>query len=117
MSVVTERVEQPAAVPASGPVPGFYAIVPAGGAGTRLWPLSRAGHPKFLLDLSGSGRTLLQETWDRLKPLTGPAGISLVTGRKHAPAVAGQLAALPESNLFPSPRRATRPRRSAWPRP
>ena len=36
---------------ATTPVPGFHAVVPAGGAGTRLWPLSRAGHPKFLLDL------------------------------------------------------------------
>jgi mannose-1-phosphate guanylyltransferase len=109
LSVVTERVDQPASAPTSGPVPGFYAIVPAGGAGTRLWPLSRAGHPKFLLDLSGSGRTLLQETWDRLEPLTGPAGINLVTGRKHAPAVAGQLDALPEGNLFgePAPRDST----------
>jgi mannose-1-phosphate guanylyltransferase len=103
LSIVTERVEQPASVPTSGTVPGFYAIVPAGGAGTRLWPLSRAGHPKFLLDLSGSGRTLLQETWDRLQPLTGPAGITLVTGVAHAPAVAGQLDGLPEGNLFPEP--------------
>ena len=40
-------------------IAGFWAVVPAGGAGTRLWPLSRAGHPKFLLDLTGSGRSLL----------------------------------------------------------
>ena len=45
-------------------IPGFWAVVPAGGAGTRLWPLSRAAHPKFLLDLTGSGRTLLQATVD-----------------------------------------------------
>ena len=53
---------------------------PGGGAGTRLWPLSRAAHPKFLLDLTGTGRTLLQQTWDRLAPLTGEAGLLVVTG-------------------------------------
>ncbi|WP_369812715.1 mannose-1-phosphate guanylyltransferase [Kineosporia sp. R_H_3] len=88
---------------------GFFAIVPAGGAGTRLWPLSRAGHPKFLLDLTGSGRTLLQQTWDRLVPLTGTDGVLVVTGAAHAKAVAGQLDALPAGNLLaePSPRDST----------
>ena len=62
------------------PIPGFHAIVPAGGAGTRLWPLSRQGRPKFLLDLTGAGRTLLQGTVDRLVPLTGPEGTFIVTG-------------------------------------
>jgi len=92
-----------------GAVPGFCAVVPAGGAGTRLWPLSRAGHPKFLLDLTGAGRTLLQQTWDRLVPLTGPDGVLLVTGRAHATAVAGQLDGLPAGNLLaePSPRDST----------
>ena len=49
----------------------LWAVVPAGGAGTRLWPLSRAARPKFLLDLTGSGRTLIQATVDRLTPLVG----------------------------------------------
>src|SRR5690349_22679673 len=75
-------------VPAQGPIPGFHAVVPAGGAGTRLWPLSRAGHPKFLHDLTGSGRTLLQATVDRLVPLVGDDGVLVVTGHRHADAVA-----------------------------
>lgn len=78
----------------SAPIPGFHAVVPAGGAGTRLWPLSRAGHPKFLLDLTGTGRTLLQATVDRLEPLTGPAGVVVVTGVRHAAAVAEQVPSL-----------------------
>jgi len=75
-------------------IPGFHAVVPAGGAGTRLWPLSRAGHPKFLLDLTGSGRTLLQSTVERLTPLTGPDGVLVVTGTRHAAAVAEQVPVL-----------------------
>lgn len=83
----------------------FRAIVPAGGAGTRLWPLSRAGSPKFLHDLTGTGRTLLQATVDRLEPLTGPGGVVVVTGERHAAAVGAQLD-LPASAILaePSPR-------------
>jgi mannose-1-phosphate guanylyltransferase len=90
----------------SSPIPGFYAVVPAGGAGTRLWPLSRAGNPKFLLDLTGSGRTLIQQTWDRLLPLAGADHLLVVTGCAHAVAVADQLAGLAAANLLaePSPR-------------
>ena len=72
-------------------IPDLRAIVPAGGAGTRLWPLSRAGSPKFLHDLTGTGRTLLQATVDRLLPLTGPDGVVVVTGRRHLDAVRAQL--------------------------
>ncbi|HET8616795.1 MAG TPA: sugar phosphate nucleotidyltransferase [Actinomycetales bacterium] len=83
---------------------GFYAIVPAGGAGTRLWPLSRAEQPKFLLQLLGGHRSLIQATVDRLAPVS--EGICVVTGTKHAAAVARQLPALPDDDLFvePSPR-------------
>src|SRR6187549_1251243 len=87
-------------------ISGFHAVVPAGGAGTRLWPLSRAGHPKFLLDLTGSGRTLLQATVDRLLPLTGDGGVVVVTGTRHAQAVAAQLPELGAADVLaePSPR-------------
>ena len=50
----------------------LYAVIPAGGSGTRLWPLSRAGHPKFLHPLTGTAASLLQATVDRLAPLTTP---------------------------------------------
>ncbi|MCL3862616.1 mannose-1-phosphate guanylyltransferase [Actinotalea sp. K2] len=87
-------------------MPGFHAVVPAGGAGTRLWPLSRAGEPKFLHDLTGSGRTLLQATVDRLTPLTGPDGVLVVTGARHEAAVRQQLPDLGQGGLVaePSPR-------------
>ncbi|GAA1712324.1 mannose-1-phosphate guanylyltransferase [Isoptericola hypogeus] len=89
-----------------GPIPGFHAVVPAGGAGTRLWPLSRAVSPKFLLDLTGSGRSLLQSTVDRLRPLTGPDGVVLVTGEGHVDAARGQLPELGDDAVLaePSPR-------------
>ena len=86
-------------------IPGFWAVVPAGGAGTRLWPLSRARHPKFLLDLTGSGRSLLQSTVDRLQPLTDDR-VVVVTGAVHADAVRAQLPAPAAARVLaePSPR-------------
>src|SRR5690625_7205731 len=81
----------------------LHAIVPAGGAGTRLWPLSRRDHPKFLHDLTGTGRSLLQATIDRLEPLT--ASITVVTGAKHAVAVRAQLPGLPGESVLAQPSR------------
>lgn len=68
----------------------LWAVVPAGGAGTRLWPLSRNGHPKFLRDLTGSGRTLLQDTVARVQPLVSDR-VLVVTGARHVEAVRRQL--------------------------
>jgi mannose-1-phosphate guanylyltransferase len=83
----------------------FWAVIPAGGAGTRLWPLSRSSAPKFLHDLTGSGRTLLQGTWDRLAPLARDRFV-VVTGEAHRPAVLEQLPGLPPASVLaePSPR-------------
>lgn len=84
----------------SSQIPGFYAVIPAGGIGSRLWPLSRAEAPKFLHDLTGSGQTLLRDTWDRLEPLTGPDRIAVVTGRAHRAAVESQLPQIADKNVF-----------------
>mgnify|MGYP003767859999 FL=1 len=83
----------------------FVPVVPAGGAGTRLWPLSRRARPKFLLDLRGDGRSLLQRTLDRLAPLADRLPI-VVTGVDHEPAVREQLDAPGSAQVVaePSPR-------------
>lgn len=80
-------------------IDGFYSVIPAGGIGSRLWPLSRADAPKFLHDLTGSGQTLLRDTWDRLAPLSGAQRIMVVTGRAHRAAVEAQLPALADANI------------------
>jgi mannose-1-phosphate guanylyltransferase len=84
----------------------LYSVIAAGGSGTRLWPLSRAGHPKFLHALTGSPSSLLQATMARLGTLSRPERTLVVTGVAHAAAVARQLPDLPEENLLvePSPR-------------
>lgn len=80
----------------------LHAVVPAGGAGTRLWPLSRQSAPKFLLDLTGSGRSLLQQTLDRLEPLCGDR-VVVVTGGAHREAVEAQLPGLPDDAVVAEP--------------
>lgn len=79
----------------------FHSIIPAGGIGSRLWPLSRAEHPKFLTDFTGSGFSLLQETHRRLNGLADSQ--TIVTGQKYAEAVATQV---PQARVLvePSPR-------------
>jgi mannose-1-phosphate guanylyltransferase len=83
----------------------FWAVIPAGGAGTRLWPLSRSSSPKFLHDLTGGGRTLLQDTLARLAPLAEDRFV-VVTGRPHRDAVLGQLPEVAADRVLaePSPR-------------
>ncbi len=86
-------------------IPGLWAVIPAGGSGTRLWPISRRHSPKFLHDLTGSGQSLLRETWDRLSPLVGDR-ILVVTGAAHEDAVRRQLPMLGYDAVVaePSPR-------------
>ena len=81
------------------PIDRFHSIIPAGGIGSRLWPLSRASAPKFLHDLTGSGQTLLQDTWDRLAGIGGADRILVVTGKAHEPAVKEQIEDLDVKNL------------------
>lgn len=88
-----------AMTPSGAPIDGFYSVIPAGGIGSRLWPLSRADAPKFLHDLTGSGQTLLKDTWDRLAPLSGEQRIMVVTGRAHRAAVEEQLPDLADHNV------------------
>jgi mannose-1-phosphate guanylyltransferase len=79
-----------------------YAVVLAGGSGTRLWPLSRPERPKPFLRLLGD-ETLIQRTVARLSPLVEPADVYVVADRRHSRLVAEQLPRIPASNLFGEP--------------
>jgi mannose-1-phosphate guanylyltransferase len=88
---------------ATASTPGqFWAVIPAGGSGTRLWPLSRSTRPKYLLQLLGN-RTLLQQTFDRLTRLTDPEHILVICGPAHAEAICQQLPDLPGENIIVEP--------------
>jgi len=83
--------------------PEFFAVIPAGGSGTRLWPLSRSQEPKFLLDLLGTGNSLLVDTVTRLEPFADVAHILVVTGSAHEAAVRKQLPALGATGVLVEP--------------
>jgi mannose-1-phosphate guanylyltransferase len=68
----------------------IYAVIMAGGVGTRFWPRSRTTHPKQLLNIAGD-RTMIQQTADRISSLVGPENIFIVTNERQAQGVAEQL--------------------------
>ena len=61
----------------------MFAVIMAGGKGSRFWPRSREKMPKHLLDIQGE-RTIIRETVDRIRPLVPPERTLIVTGRSHA---------------------------------
>ncbi len=77
-------------------------IIFAGGAGTRLWPLSRKNSPKQFGKLIGETSTL-QQTVDRLLPSFSPADIYIATGQKYADIVYEQLSMIPKENFIFEP--------------
>lgn len=79
-----------------------HAVIMAGGAGTRLWPLSRKSKPKQLLPLFG-GRSLLRQSYERLAALLPPSSIYVITGTAHAAMVVKELPELPPENVFGEP--------------
>ena len=81
----------------------MYAVILAGGGGTRLWPLSTPERPKPFLSLFGD-RTLLRGTWDRIVPdLVGPDDVAVVTDRRYAGLVRDQLPELLPTHLLAEP--------------
>ena len=80
----------------------MFAIVMAGGVGTRLWPLSRRRSPKQLLALTGD-TSLLQQTVARLGALLKPQDIYVITSQAHVRATQEQLPQLPDDNVLGEP--------------
>lgn len=80
----------------------IFAVIMAGGSGTRFWPLSRQSRPKQFLSLS-TARPLIVETLHRLKGLAKPKDSYVVCGQVHAPAVKKLLKAMPPKNVLVEP--------------
>ncbi len=81
----------------------IYGVILAGGVGTRLWPRSRSTHPKQFSDITGSGRTMIQATVDRIDGLIPPDHLYVVTGEAYAQLCADQLPDIPASQILLEP--------------
>jgi mannose-1-phosphate guanylyltransferase len=79
-----------------------YALILAGGSGTRFWPLSRNARPKQLLDLFGTG-TLLEQAIQRLQGLVPLENILILTNQLQVEAVRQNASMLPPENIFAEP--------------
>jgi mannose-1-phosphate guanylyltransferase len=80
----------------------YYAVILAGGSGTRLWPLSRRNRSKQSLKLVGE-RTMFQHAVDRLAPLFQPEQIFVVTREDQSVLLSSQIPELPSSNFISEP--------------
>ena len=81
----------------------LFAVVMAGGSGTRFWPLSRRLRPKQLLALAEKDRTLLASTIERVSPLVPPERVLIVTGQHLAEATRNAAPSLPHANVLAEP--------------
>jgi mannose-1-phosphate guanylyltransferase len=87
-----------------------YCVIMAGGIGSRFWPLSTAKKPKQFLDILGTGRTLLQLTFDRFSRIIPAANFLVVTSDNYKALVLSQLPELTDSQVLSEPlRRNTAP--------
>src|SRR4051812_15938613 len=80
-----------------------YVAIMAGGIGSRFWPLSRVNYPKQFLDILGSGKTLIQQTFDRFSRLVPIENIFVVTADEYLGITAEQLPTLPKENILGEP--------------
>lgn len=87
-----------------------YCVIMAGGIGSRFWPVSRSNMPKQFLDITGTGRTLIQQTYDRFVKLMPDSNIFVVTNEEYREIIHNQLPEIPDENILGEPmRRNTAP--------
>lgn len=87
-----------------------YCVIMAGGVGSRFWPISRTSSPKQFLDILGTGKTLLQQTFERFRPICPLENMLVVTSKEYVPLVLEQLPELTPRQILSEPfRRNTAP--------
>ena len=82
-----------------------YAVIMAGGIGSRFWPMSRQNFPKQFLDILHTGKTLIQSTFERLTDFIQPENIYVVTSHEYLSICAEQLPRIPPENILGEPSR------------
>ena len=81
----------------------YYAILMAGGVGSRFWPSSKASNPKQFLDILGVGETLFQTTFKRLSGLIPAENIYVLTNKKYVDMIKEQIPHIKDEQIVPEP--------------
>lgn len=81
----------------------YYAVIMAGGVGSRLWPVSTEKHPKQFHDLLGTGESLLQKTFHRINQFIPTKNILIATNNRYKELVLEQLPLIKNSQLLLEP--------------
>ncbi len=82
-----------------------YVAIMAGGIGSRFWPMSRVAYPKQFLDILNTGKTLIQQTFDRFADFIPLENIFVITSEEYVPIVKKQLPTLSPENILGEPSR------------
>lgn len=90
------------------------AIIMAGGAGERFWPLSRRSHPKQILKLSSPEKTMLEEAVERITPIVGIENVFIATAPHLVAPIAGASAGVPTDNILAEPAKRNTAGALAW---
>lgn len=80
-----------------------YVLIMAGGIGSRFWPLSRTSHPKQFIDILGTGKTLIQQTFDRFLNIVPKENIFILTNETYVSLVLEQLPGIDQSQILAEP--------------
>lgn len=91
-----------------------YCVIMCGGIGSRFWPYSRTSCPKQFIDFLGTGRSLLQMSYDRILPIVPKENIIVVTNRQYASLIKEQLPELTDAQILCEPARRNTAPCIAW---
>ncbi|HUH33489.1 MAG TPA: mannose-1-phosphate guanylyltransferase, partial [Daejeonella sp.] len=80
-----------------------YVLIMAGGIGSRFWPISRTSHTKQFIDILGTGKTLIQQTYDRFIKIVPKENIFIITNDIYTTLVKQQLPDVADSQIMAEP--------------
>ena len=81
----------------------YYAVIMAGGIGSRFWPVSTTRHPKQFHDMLGTGKSLLQATYDRLSGFVPAEQVQVLTNARYTDQVLEQIPGMKRNQVVPEP--------------
>ena len=80
-----------------------FAVIMAGGVGTRFWPISKTSHPKQFLDFLNTGKTLFQQTYSRFLKVVPQENIFVVTNEAYRSTIKKQVKGISDDNILGEP--------------